>query len=204
MIRGYTIGADPECFIINQLTGNVVSSIGMIPGEKGKPYRDPRMPEGFGLETDNILAEFNIPPCKTKAQFICAINYMKDFIRSYVKDVNPNYDIKCSASEYVPYDQLESDEAMQIGCEPDYNAYTQDKNPRPDGFKDNLRSAGFHIHLGCKGGLSNAEAEMFVKYFDQYVVLPSILVDTDTRRRSLYGKAGCFRKTTYGKLIKNL
>ena len=67
---------------------------------------------------------------------------MKDFIRSYVKDVNPNYDIKCSASEYVPYDQLESDEAMQIGCEPDYNAYTQDKNPRPDGFKDNLRSAG--------------------------------------------------------------
>lgn len=55
-----------------------------------------------------------------------------------------------------------------------------------------------HIHLGCKGGLSNAEAEMFVKYFDQYVVLPSILVDTDTRRRSLYGKAGCFRKTNYG------
>lgn len=25
---------------------------------------------------------------------------------------------------------------------PDYNAYTEDMNPRPEGFKDNLRSAG--------------------------------------------------------------
>lgn len=198
MIKNITIGADPECFIINTLTNEVVSSIGMIPGEKGNPYVDPRMPEGFGLETDNILAEFNIPPCRTKAQFIYSINYMKDFIRSFVKDINPNYDIKCSASEYVPYDQLVGDQAFEIGCAPDYNAYTEDANPRPDGFKDNLRSAGMHIHLGCEGGLSVDEIIKFVKYFDQYVVLPSILVDTDTRRRSLYGKAGCFRRTCYG------
>ena len=142
MISNVTIGSDPECFIINALTGNVVSSIGMIPGEKGNPYVDPRMPKGFGLETDNVLAEFNIPPCKTKEQFIYSINYMKDFIRSFVKDVNPNYDIKCSASEYVPYDQLVGDEAFAIGCSPDYNAYTEDVNPRPEWFKDNLRSAG--------------------------------------------------------------
>ena len=60
-----------------------------------------------------------------------------------------------------------------------------------------------HIHLGCDGGLSFDEIINFVKYFDQYVVLPSLLYDTDTDRRSLYGKAGCFRRTAYGKLIKN-
>ena len=60
-----------------------------------------------------------------------------------------------------------------------------------------------HIHVGCTGGMSVDEVISFVKYFDQYVVLPSILVDTDTRRRSLYGTAGCFRMTSYGKLIKN-
>ena len=60
-----------------------------------------------------------------------------------------------------------------------------------------------HIHLGCDGGMDIEQIISFVKYFDQYVVLPSILVDTDTRRRSLYGKAGCFRRTSYGKLIKN-
>lgn len=204
MIKNVTIGADPECFIINSLTGNVVSSIGLIPGEKGNPYTDPRMPKGFGLETDNILAEFNIPPCKTKEQFIYSINFMKDFIRAWVKDVNPNYNIKCSASEYVPYDQLVGDEAFAIGCMPDYNAYTEDVNPRPKGFKDNLRSSGLHIHCGCDGGLSADEAIKFVKYFDQYVVMPSILVDTDTRRRSLYGKAGCFRLPSWGVECRSL
>ena len=33
---------------------------------------------------------------------------------------------------------------------------------------------------------------------DAYVGLPSILIDKDTQRRSLYGKAGCFRLTDYG------
>lgn len=55
-----------------------------------------------------------------------------------------------------------------------------------------------HIHLGCDGGLSFDEIINFVKYFDQYVVLPSLLYDPDTERRSLYGKAGCFRRCNYG------
>ena len=33
---------------------------------------------------------------------------------------------------------------------------------------------------------------------DMYVGLPSILYDKDSRRRSLYGKAGAFRLTPYG------
>ena len=60
-----------------------------------------------------------------------------------------------------------------------------------------------HIHLGVPGGLWADDVVKFTKYFDQYVVLPSILVDTDTRRRSLYGKAGSFRMPSYGKLNKN-
>lgn len=31
-----------------------------------------------------------------------------------------------------------------------------------------------------------------------YLGLPSVLKDPDTKRRSLYGKAGCFRLTPYG------
>lgn len=31
-----------------------------------------------------------------------------------------------------------------------------------------------------------------------YLGVPSVLKDTDTKRRSLYGKAGCFRLTPYG------
>lgn len=31
-----------------------------------------------------------------------------------------------------------------------------------------------------------------------YLGIPSVIWDTDTRRRELYGKAGCFRLTSYG------
>ena len=37
-----------------------------------------------------------------------------------------------------------------------------------------------------------------LRYIDAYVGLPSILYDTDNERRSLYGKAGCFRLQKYG------
>lgn len=37
-----------------------------------------------------------------------------------------------------------------------------------------------------------------IKYFDAYIGIPSVLHDPDTARRALYGKAGCFRLTSYG------
>lgn len=114
-IRKFTVGADPEMFIINEKTGKVVSSIGLIPGEKGCPYVAEDMPKGFGLETDNILAEFNIPPVTSCEGFINAMNYMKDYIRAYVKKINPDYGIKCSAYEVVDESQLQSDQAKEFG-----------------------------------------------------------------------------------------
>ena len=115
MITNVTIGADPELFIFNTSTKSVVSSIGLIPGEKGKPWRDKKWAKGFGLEIDNILGEFNIPPAHTKNEFIESINFMKKYIREFVKKKNPDYDIRCRASYMVPEDQLQSDEAKMFG-----------------------------------------------------------------------------------------
>lgn len=115
VVENITIGADPELFIINEKTGKVISSIGLIPGEKGNPYVGEDMPEGFGLETDNILAEFNIPPVKNKIDFLNVINYMKNYINDFVKKINPDYGIKCSAYEIVDANQLKSKEARLFG-----------------------------------------------------------------------------------------
>lgn len=196
-LENITIGADPELFIINSKTGKVVSSIGLIPGVKGKPYRSKDMPEGFGLEIDNILAEFNIPPVNKEVDFIDAINYMKNYIRDYVKAKNPDLDILCKASMTVDDDQLQSPEAKLFGCSVDYNAYTESPNPKPNGELINTRSAGFHIHIGYKN--CNIDTSLYlIKYLDMYLGLPSVILDNDTQRRSLYGKAGCFRLTPYG------
>lgn len=193
-----TIGADPELFIINTKTNTVVSSVGLIPGEKGNPYVSPDMPgHGFGLETDNILAEFNIPPCTTKTSFINSIEFMKDYIRRYVQRINPDYDILCAASKHVPADQLQSDQAKEFGCSVDYNVYTQRANPKPKGTATDLRSAGFHIHIGYNNPNPVASCRM-IKIMDLILGLVSVLYDTDAERRSLYGKAGCFRLCSYG------
>lgn len=141
-LNNITIGADPELFIINEETKKVVSSIGLIPGEKGDPYRSKDMPEGFGIETDNIVAEFNIPPVTTEAGFINNIEYMKDYIKKFVKNKDPKLGILCAASRVVDKSQLQSPEAQLFGCDVDYNAYTESANPKPQGNKTNTRSCG--------------------------------------------------------------
>lgn len=193
----FTIGADPEMFIINTKTGEVVSAIGLIPGEKGHPWVDPNWFEGFGLEIDNILAEYNIPPVSRKEDFISAINFMKDYIDAYVKKTNPDYGILCASSKMVPEDQLDNPIAKLFGCCPDFNCYTGAPNPRPKGEMTNLRSAGFHVHYGYENPDIDTSVEM-VKYFDVFLGLMSLFFDTDRKRRSLYGKAGCYRLTSYG------
>lgn len=196
-VENITFGADPECFIINEETGKVVSSIGIIPGLKGEPWRGEDMPKGYGIEIDNILAEFNIPPAKTRDAFVGSMEYMKEYLTAFVKLVNPKYGIKCSASELVDEDQLQSDEAKLFGCSPDFNIYTGCENPKPHGETTNLRSAGFHVHCGYKNPSVDTSLEL-LQYFDLFLGILATVKDRDQRRRSLYGKAGCFRLTGYG------
>ena len=141
-LRNVTIGADPELFIINEKTKKVVSAVGLIPGEKGNPWRSDDMPEGFGLETDNILAEFNIPPVKDEINFVNNIVYMQEYIDKFVKNIDPDLGILCAASRVVDKSQLNSPQAQLFGCDVDYNAYTMKANPKPKGTSTNLRSAG--------------------------------------------------------------
>lgn len=140
-IEDVTLGADPELFIVNTKNNKVVSAIGIIPGEKGHPYTD-GMSEGFGVELDCILGEFNIPPAKSKKEFVDSISYMKNWIRSHVKKINPDLDISCKASYAVPMSQLSDPMAHVIGCDPDFNAYTECPNEKPSGYPDNRRVAG--------------------------------------------------------------
>ena len=193
----FTIGADPEMFIINEKTRAVVSAIGLIPGEKGNPWRDPSWGPGFGIEIDNILVEYNIPPVDTKEDFIEVVNFMKDYIDRYLKRINPELGILCASSMMVDKDQLDNPIAQLFGCCPDFNCYTGAPNPRPRGEKTNLRSAGFHVHYGYEHPSIDQSVEM-VKYFDIFLGLMSLLFDTDRKRRFLYGKAGCYRLTSYG------
>lgn len=190
------LGSDPELFLVNSKTNEIISAIGLIPGEKGTPWTE-GLPEGYGLEIDNILAEFNIPPCKTREEWLHHMNFMKDFIRNFVKNINPDYDILHKASAHVNPEILNNPIAQLFGCSVSYNAYTEMPNPRPEGDKTNLRSVGVHLHVSYDNPNVFDNINL-IKYFDAYLGIPSVIMDPDTERRSLYGKAGDFRMTSYG------
>ena len=115
MLNGhYTIGSDPELFIFNNKTQKVVSAIDKIPGYKTAPYHE-GLPEGYGLQTDNILAEFNIPPVQSEMDFIHNIEFMKNHIIKFVQAINPDLGILCQASAKVPAKELKHPQAREFG-----------------------------------------------------------------------------------------
>jgi hypothetical protein len=192
--EGITVGSDPEFFIVNK-RGNLVSSIGIINGTKSNPDKIKSMGDGYMLQKDNVLGEFNVPYAYTAHECSMNIELMKAYIRGYLDThgLEPMF----AASAIYPKAQLNSREAKEFGCSPDYNAWTDDANPRPEGQATNLRSAGCHIHVGYENPTKKISLDI-IKTLDLFLGVPSVVIDTDTRRRSLYGKAGCFRHTSFG------
>lgn len=54
-----------------------------------------------------------------------------------------------------------------------------------------------HISIGWDNPTQEQQIDM-IKAMDATVGLESVLLDTDTERKKLYGKAGCFRFREYG------
>lgn len=54
-----------------------------------------------------------------------------------------------------------------------------------------------HIHIGYENRSVETSLQL-IKLMDLFVGLLGVIYDKDRKRRSLYGKAGCFRLTPYG------
>lgn len=190
-----TIGADPELFLKDKL-GKMISAVNLIGGTKEEPL--PLDVPGCAIQEDNVAAEFNIPPANNFEDFKRSIKYVVDHIESKVSQ----YGLQLArhvASHSFDSDQLMTWQAQVFGCEPDLNAWTKRENPRPVTDDVNLRSAGGHIHVGTK--LNPIEV---VRSMDAHLGIPSLLLDTDVKRRNLYGNAGACRIKPYGPEYRTL
>ncbi len=190
MIR---LGADPEVFA--KQGGEYVSAYGMIPGTKDNPHVVNR----GAVQVDGMALEFNIDPADSEDEFILNIDEVMAQLRAMVPDVTLHADpVATFTKEYM---EQQHPKAVELGCDPDYNAWTDSRNPIPDGTRLFRTGAG-HVHCGWIDGVipSNHEqvCQMMVRQMDFYLGLPSLLYDTDTQRRELYGKAGAYRVKKYG------
>jgi len=196
----FTIGVDPEIFLTQG--GKPVSAHGLIEGDKKNPYK---VPSG-AYQVDGTAVEFNTDPVAYNnfEEFNAKIVTVMKTLASAVKEKG-NYKFNISPVQEYPQDYFDSIplEAKELGCDPDYCAYTLEQNPRPEGDRLFRTGAG-HIHVGWGADIPVENREhheicaSFVKMLDATVGLFMTVIDREPRRRELYGKARAYQAKPYG------
>ena len=189
------VGADPECFV--KQNGVFVSAHNLIRGDK----KNPQPVKHGAVQVDGMALEFNIDPAATEREFCINIQSVYDQLKQMV----PNHEVIACPVAHFSEEYLKSQpaEALELGCDPDYNAWLGKINPRPDGNRP-MRTASGHVHIGWTNGEAIDDenhirrASEVVKQMDFYLGLASLTYDKEVERREMYGKAGACRYKSYG------
>jgi len=186
------LGCDPEAFL-KDVQGTLRSSIGKIGGSKVCPMPLP-LGTGYCVQEDNVALEFNIPPAEGRSQFVDSITKTLNFLSEEVKMMY-GYHITTESAASFPAEELLDPNALVFGCDPDYNAWTGQINPKPKAADPNLRSCGGHVHVGCGKAVDGRKV---IQMMDLHLGVPSVLMDKGDLRKQLYGAAGAYREKSYG------
>lgn len=188
-----SLGSDMEMFAMDKV-GHHVALCGKVGGTKQEPIQVEDLQSGFMIQEDNVALEFNIPVCFSRVEFIAAFSIM----RLCTSNILANLGLVPSTNASVSFDikELVHPNALEFGCEPDYNAWTRKENMKPKAKDANLRTCGGHIHVGTDLNMTEG-----IRNMDLFLGVPSVLLDdtpSSNARRELYGKAGAMRPKPYG------
>lgn len=188
------LGCDPELFL-QDAAGALVASCTLIGGTKDHPRPLP-LGEGYAVQEDNVAVEFNVPAAEDREQWSASIGNTIAFLEDAVQEM---YGLKFSklSAAFFPKAQLLHPKALEFGCDPDYNAWTGKKNPRPKAADETLRSCGGHVHIGYEFK-DNLQKRRAIQLCDFFLGVPSTLIDEGELRKQLYGKYGAMRFKPYG------
>lgn len=189
-IKNFKLGSDPEMFLEQKSTKTPFPAIGVVPGSKNKPSPMKGLLKGFSWQVDNMSCEFNTPPASTAGEWVKNHLMALDYIK---KNIPEELGLLITPSCNFDEKYLSMPGACEFGCEPDYNVWKQDVNPKPHCDDATLRSCGGHIHIGFDEGKDLSICEEVVKAVELFVSVPALFIDEDQRRRFLYGKSGSFR-----------
>lgn len=205
----FLIGCDPEIFLRKK--GEAVSAHGVIKGTKAEPFPV----EKGAYQVDGMAVEFNTEPVTLVGPglpygnhnaFEDNVTAVMNQLKAAVKEHDDNLVFNIEPVQEFSEDVFKNSpkEAVELGCIPDFNAYTLEENPRPDGDAVNFRTGSGHIHIGWTADVPVEHPDHreicagFIKYMDATVGLYMTIIDGEQRRRELYGKAGAFRPKPYG------
>lgn len=194
-MKNILVGCDPEVFVAQK--GIFKSAYDLIKGNKEHPQKI----RNGAVQVDGMALEFNIDPAATEDEF--CFNVQDVF--NQMKLMVPKYDVVVSSVAHFSASEMKSQPicALELGCEPDFCAWTGQENPRPDGDRP-MRTASGHIHIGFTEEQDPQDpshihnCNLIAKQLDFYLGLPSLEYDAEKLRREMYGKAGAVRYKSYG------
>ena len=191
------IGSDIE-FVFTR-GGIPVSAIGKIGGSKLHPL----LVENGNLQEDNVLPEIAVDPAYSPEEFAHNINHVRQQLDYIGNQFGLIHEIRSSV--HFPEIELDHPLAKEFGCDPDINAYTGVINEVNAADAGNLRTCGGHVHVSYseKDDWDTSRQEL-IQWMDVFLGLPSVLIDKDKERRTLYGKAGAYRHKEYGVEYRSL
>lgn len=200
-----TLGFDTEfCFFdLNQYPKSLV---GLVGGTKKTPllfnnskffdeFSNKERYNDFYIQEDNVFLEINTPIITTTKDFVSVMKKQNQIIDIIAKKLNL-CSLNNSSSIYFPNSELNSEQANEFGCDPDFNAWTGKVNESPK-RRTNLRTTGAHLHIGYENHSLEQTMEI-VKFLDITFGLFSIAAMSQNERVLLYGKMGAFRPKPYG------
>lgn len=193
------VGADPEFFVRNKfhyVPGHIFGC-----GTKENPLKT----DHGAVQVDGTALECNVNPSATREEFISNVRGAISDLNGIVKECIPSASVVATPTVYWGRRRLSSFPtfASRLGCEPDYNAYTKNQNSTPD-VSQPFRTGSGHVHVSWTKDANVHNKAHFnlcceiAAELDYYLGLPSLIWDTDEKRRTLYGKPGAFRPKPYG------
>lgn len=216
VMRNCRMGGDPEFFTANK-RGKILNADRFFPG-KEDPLHVGGEASRCRLFFDGIQGEMSYAPSTCRETVLARIKAILMEAQSIIKD---DHHILLKPSSKIGRQIIESahPEARIFGCMPDFNAYTRSTNTcEMDASRHPFRYAGGHLHFGIspraeldpeskeyqgENNIVNDPAMHLrvIKMMDLLISVVTLPLDNapgSKRRRTKYGKAGCFRPTPYG------
>lgn len=212
-----TVGADPEVFIVDTVKNTFISAHDIIPGTKKKPMDLDKSfryvgVKGLACQADGTALEINIPPAYSSYNFLYYLGTALALTANrYLKPGQ-----RLCATPVARYDQQYFKtlpaSALELGCDPDYDAWNGGKaNPRPTSLPNPYaRTGAGHIAVGWRSKEALADDVFEANHFNDCIMMVQMMDlihdeiaplhedKDDEYRRGLYGKRGAFRPKPFG------
>ena len=199
-INNFKVGSDIEFFLQDKETKEIVSAEGLIRGSKHDPFHFDPNNHFFATSLDNVMAEGNIPPAQTPFEFYQSVEVLRKFINS---EIPQNLETVSLPSARLDEKYLQTENARLFGCDPSFNCWTHEMvHPQPK--EDNIRSTGFHVHIGYENPSEEANVDL-ARAMDLYLGVPAVLMEPINERKKVgYGCAGNYRHQKHGMEYRSL